>query len=832
MLVRMKTRILPLLAVPLLLTAPTIAQGSLADYERAAQLAERLRGLVLNESLDATWVSGSEVVFRDQASADRWRFARVDAMTGARADAFDHDRASTLVTELLGVEVSPDAIPIERFAADGDALYALLEGGAHALAITDAGVEAADIDQINAFRLEPTTQRRSRDDGGETEVLFINTRDEPVELVWLDRSGQERSYGALDAGQRRRQHTFAGHLWLVRSGELHLGVYRARAGVSVIRIGAPPQTPEEQAPTPVGRSPNGRWEAVVHDHNVLIRDLESGRTHEMTTDGTSADRYTGRFTWSPDSRRLVVIRAEPEQTHTVSMIDTAPDDQTQPRLVQHQYIKPGDEIERARPKLFDIESRREIPVAEELTPNPWSISRLEWASDSSSFYFLYNERGHQNLRVIEVNATTGQARAVIEERSETFIDYAGKTLLHRVPDTGEIIWMSERDGWNHLYLLNAETGELRQITTGEWMVRSVDRIDNETREIWFRAVGVTPGQDPYHVHHGRISFSGWGPIWLTEGDGTHEISLSPDDSCYIDTWSRVDHPPVHELRRSSDGSLVRELARADWTALLDAGWRPPERFVANGRDGTTDIWGLIYTPTTFDESVSYPIIENIYAGPHGHFVPKSFRAWRSSMAIAELGFVVVRIDGMGTNWRSKSFHDVCWKNLGDSGFPDRIPWIESAASDRPWMDLSRVGIYGGSAGGQSALRAMLAHPAFYHAAVADCGCHDNRMDKIWWNELWMGWPIGEHYEQQSNVTNAHKLEGDLMLVVGELDHNVDPASTMQVADALIEANKDFDLVVMTGVGHGAAETPYAKRRRADFFVRKLLGVEPRWTDPD
>jgi dipeptidyl aminopeptidase/acylaminoacyl peptidase len=274
---------------------------------------------------------------------------------------------------------------------------------------------------------------------------------------------------------------------------------------------------------------------------------------------------------------------------------------------------------------------------------------------------------------------------------------------------------------------------------------------------------------------------------------------------------------------------VLTLETADVSKLEKAGWKPPERFTAKGRDGRTDIYGLIHRPTTFDPAKKYPVIESIYAGPHGHHVPKAFAPLiRSPMAMAELGFIVVQIDGMGTSWRSKAFHDVCWKNLGDGGFPDRIPWIQAAAKKYPQMDLSKgVGIFGGSAGGQSSTRAVLAFGDFYTAAVSDCGCHDNRMDKIWWNELWMSWPVGKHYEEQSNVTQAKNLTGKLMLVVGELDRNVDPASTMQVASALIKANKDFDLLVVPGGGHGACETPYGQRRRADFFVRHLMGVEPR-----
>ncbi|MDA0374064.1 MAG: prolyl oligopeptidase family serine peptidase, partial [Planctomycetota bacterium] len=328
-------------------------------------------------------------------------------------------------------------------------------------------------------------------------------------------------------------------------------------------------------------------------------------------------------------------------------------------------------------------------------------------------------------------------------------------------------------------------------------------------------------------HFARVALDGSGMTLLTAGDGTHTASWSPDRTHFVDTWSRVDHPPVVELRRTADGALVTTIERVDATALAAAGWQMPERFVAKGRDGETDIWGVIWRPTTFDPDRRYPVIESIYAGPHDHHVPKTFQPHRGEMAMAELGFVLIKIDGMGTNWRSKAFHDVAWKNLGDGGFPDRIAWMRAAAEQRPWMDLERVGIYGGSAGGQNALRAVLAHGDFYDAAAADCGCHDNRMDKVWWNELWMGWPIGPHYEEQSNVTQAHRLTGDLLLTVGELDDNVDPASTMQVVDALIRADKDFELIVFPGGGHGAGGSAYGQRRRRDFFVRSLLGVTPR-----
>ena len=579
-------------------------------------------------------------------------------------------------------------------------------------------------------------------------------------------------------------------------------------------------------PSPRPTSPDGQRTAFVRDHNLWLRDSKTKEESQLSLEGKSGDSYTGECYWSPDSTKLVAIRRRPGGDRKVTLVESSPRDQVQPKVITYDYLKPGDPIAQSRPMLFDVTIRKAIEIEDRLFKNPWELGRIRWDEDGKRFTFFYNQRGHQVVRVIGVDAASGNAVAIINEECETFFDYSNKTYFRHLAD-GDMIWMSQRSGWNHLYRINGQSGQVKNaITKGEWVVRGVDRVDEDAQQIWLRIVGYVKGEDPYLVHHARVNFDGTGFTLLDEGNGTHELQWSPDRKHFIDTYSRLDEPHTHVLR-NADGKVILELETADISALKKLNWRPPELIALPGRDGKTTIYGYILRPTHLDPKRKYPVIEDIYAGPHSHFVTKEFRPILPSQSLAELGFIVVKMDGMGTNWRSRAFHDVAWKNLADSGFPDRVAVIKALAARHPEMDLSNgVGIFGGSAGGQSAMAGLLHHGDFYTVGVADCGCHDNRMDKIWWNEAWMGL-VGPHYAEQSNVTNAHKLKGKLMLIVGELDTNVDPASTMQVVNALVKADKDFDLLVMPGVGHGAAGHPYANRRQQDFFVRHLLGVEPR-----
>jgi dipeptidyl aminopeptidase/acylaminoacyl peptidase len=604
-----------------------------------------------------------------------------------------------------------------------------------------------------------------------------------------------------------------------------------KIGPAFRRQGESPFAPRPAPPQEPKASPDGKYEAFIRNFNVWLRSRENKEEFALSYDGSEGNYYVLQsIRWSPDSKKLAAYRIRPGYNRIIQYVESSPTDQLQPKYHKMEYNKPGDALDVEQPVLFNLDTKKQVNVDNSIFPNPFSFSPPVWWKDSRGFTFEYNQRGHQVYRIIEVDAATGNPRAIISEEPETFFSYRYNKYRHDVQDGNEIIWMSERHGWGHLYLYDGASGTVKnQITKGDWVVRGVDKVDEKARQIWFQASGMYPGKDPYLIHYYRINFDGSGLTPLTEGDGDHSVIFSTDMKYYFDTWSRVDLPPLSELRLTEDRKLLKEVERADIQPLLEAGWHAPEVFTSIARDGKTDIWGIIIRPMNFNPERKYSVIEYIYAGPHGSFVPKSFSAYHQMQSVAELGFIVVQIDGMGTNNRSKAFHDVCWKNIGDAGFPDRILWHQAAAAKYPYYDISRVGIYGGSAGGQNSTGALLFHPEFYKVAVSFAGCHDNRMDKIWWNEQWMGWPVGPEYSASSNVDNAYRLQGKLLLVVGELDTNVDPASTLQVVDALIKANKDFDLLVMPGLGHGAGRrenAEYGDRKRNDFFVRNLLGIEP------
>ena len=599
------------------------------------------------------------------------------------------------------------------------------------------------------------------------------------------------------------------------------------------------ETDDERGGDPV-LSPDSSLVAFIRNDNVYVANPDGSKARALSTEGTLSHYFSSYIQWSPDGRYVAVNRIRPIDKRYVYYVESSPADQLQPILHKQEYSKPGDELAQKTPYIFEVATGRAVTPAPDLIVNHYSLEGPQWRKDSQGIRFEYNQRGHKLYRVYEMNVE-GDIRTLIEERADTYVRYSNNYRRNLRGDS-LILWLSERDGFPHLYLFDTtlpakgkksrtrggSSNECpsRQLTSGSWCVRRVLHIDKEKDFVIFTANGRNPDEDPYHIHYYRINLDGTGLEDLTPEPANHNARFNTSFTALIDTYSTADSAPTTKARVFGGFSAEETLATADITPLLAAGWKTPEIFTAPGRDGVTPMWGIIQRPTNFDPTKKYPIIEYIYAGPGDSYVPKSFQPSNYyTTALADLGFIVVQLDAMGTSNRGKKFEEICYKNLKDAGFPDRIAWIKAAADKYPYMDIDCVGIYGCSAGGQESTAAVLFHGDFYKAAYSACGCHDNRMDKIWWNEQWMGYPVDSSYIECSNVENAYRLERPLMLVVGELDDNVDPASTMQVAAALIRANKPFELVVVPGAHHTVGEA-YGEHKRFDFFVKNLLGIDP------
>lgn len=577
------------------------------------------------------------------------------------------------------------------------------------------------------------------------------------------------------------------------------------------------------------KSPDGKYEAYISEGNLWITELSTKENRKLSYDGSPYEYYSSNIHWSPDSKKIICCKYRPVETRKLLIIESSPKDQLQPKTEEYDYPKPGDALPIRKPVVFLVEESKAIAYDVPEVDKQYSLDGFRWDKTSNFFTFNFNKRGHQQYVVYAGEVPAGKLRTVVNEQSPTFV-YYNMLYQHWFEEGKELLWISERDGWRHLYLYDVLSGTVKkQLTKGEWIVKSVVNVDEKNRRILFKGCGMDKGEDPYLEKYYSLNIDNGKIQALTPENANHNVTFSSDYSCMVDNYSRVDMPPTIVVRSAENGEVLFKLQnQPDISKTLASGWRMPEVFSAKGRDGKTDIWGLIIRPSDFAPLKKYPVIEYIYAGPHDSFVPKSFSISHVPSALAELGFIVVMIDGMGTANRSKAFHDVCWKNLKDAGFPDRIAWIRAAGTKYPEMDIDRIGIYGASAGGQSAMGALLFHPEFYKVGVASCGCHDNRMDKIWWNEQWMGYPVGKEYEECSNVVNANRLEGKLMLILGELDNNVDPSSTLQVVDELIKHKKEFEFVMLPGVGHTLGGD-YGERKRRDFFVKHLLNAgSPEW----
>ncbi len=684
--------------------------------------AQRFRGnaaQIYKTRISANWVGdGDHFWYRNDLHNGEREFVLVDAERGERKLAFDHEQLATALTQ-AGTKADASKLPISSLSFDLPAnRIAFVAKDKSWIFNLDSSelTEGKTSTEDASPGLKPLTEMpRQFPRGEETHITFVNQTNQTVEIFWVSGGGAPVSYATLKPDESHRQHTFAGHVWqVVGDNNARIAIFQAtpddnQALIQLPKDGAVAQLQNRQRrgrnfrrPPTSPVSPDGKWRAEVQDENVAIFDVESGDRFQLSTDGAPGNGYGG-LSWSPDSKSLAAFRIQPVEAKKVYRINSAiGKDSFRGQLQEQGYPLPGDEFTKYEPNLFDIANRKQIkPDVERID---FGRPRFYWIGDHKATYEKV-DRGHQRFRLVEIDGLTGDVRNIIDEKTETFIwtmhmDLMRYPRVNWLAGNKEIIYVSELDGYRHLHLVDVETGSIKNtITPGEFVVSEVDRVDEDNRQVWFQATGMNADQDPYFKHFYRVNFDGTGLTELTKGDGTHAIVYSPNGKYLIDSYSRLDLPPVHELRRTSDGALLCELETAD---VSHSDWEPTTVFVAKGRDDKTDIWGMIAFPDNIEPDKKYPIIEDIYAGPQGYFAPKSFSSRKRYKELTDLGFVVVKLDGMGTAGRSKAFHDVCWHNLKDAGFPDRIKWIKAAAEKYPCLDTSRVGIYGTSAGGQSA----------------------------------------------------------------------------------------------------------------------------------
>ncbi len=606
---------------------------------------------------------------------------------------------------------------------------------------------------------------------------------------------------------------------------------------------------------PYALSPDRKWEAFVKDYNVYVRPRNGKDSVQLTTDGVQYWAYGGgdprpsellrkhprprrpMIRWSPDSKKIAVDRPDERGVELMYYISAT---SQRPKLFSQPYALPGDTIiPRPAFHIIDVASRQNVAVS----APPQSI-RLSfagtardsgWAPGSDRIYATYFSRGSKAVYLIAADPATGEWRTVIGDSAKTFVEFAqaDRPSWHVTHDGSELIWWSERDGWAHLYLVDVATGRVKnQITSGPWAVGAVQSVDEKARQIYFTARGREPGRNIYYSHLYRVGFDGSGLTLVTPEDAHHAISFSPSGAYFVDSYSRIEKPPVTVLRAAPDGRVIRTLEEADVSRLAAAGWHPAEVFSVKARDGITDIYGVLYLPPDLDSTKKYPIISHIYPGPQVGSVGRwEFKSGGEDFSLAALGFVVIQLDHLGTPLRSKAFHDNYYGNFGDNGLPDHIAAIKQLAARYPFIDLDRVGIYGHSGGGFASTDAILRYPDFFKVAVSGAGNHDNRTYNIYWAEKYQGLlerdtlRKTDNFAASANKGMAKNLRGHLLLMHGDMDDNVNPANTIQVVDALIRANKSFDLIIAPNRNHGLNE-PYFIRRRWDYFVQYLLGETP------
>lgn len=622
----------------------------------------------------------------------------------------------------------------------------------------------------------------------------------------------------------------------------------------------PPVRPAQAAPPRSSVSPDGNKAVFIRNYNLWVKDLTTGTETQLTTDGVEDFGYATNnagwthsddpvVSWSPDSKRIATFQHD---GRGVSMMYLTTTNVGAPRLQAWRYPLPGDSvIFRIHRVVISLDPAIGRPSVTRLQmPADQHRSRvsdhiecggelcdLEWFPDGSQLAFVSSSRDHKQMWMRVADATTGAVRTLYEETSPTQIGDASldDDLWRVLPASNELIQWSVRDGWVHLYLFDLRTGALKnRITTGDGNVTRIVHIDERTRRIYFTAQGREAGRDPYFNSLYRVNFDGRQLVHLTPDVGNHSVQLSPDARWIIDTYSQPNVPPVTVLRDANTGRVVRELARVDISRLTSAGWKAPQPFTVKARDGQTDLYGLMFTPTNIDSTKKYPIINYIYPGPQGGSVgSRSFSPARGDhQALADLGFVVVLIDGMGSSpQRSKAFHDAYYGRMNDNGIPDQVAGMQELARRHAFIDIEKVGIWGHSGGGFATAAAMFRAPEFFDVGIAESGNHDQRNYEDDWGERYQGMLVrngnSDNYAVEANQTHAANLRGKLFLIHGMMDDNVPPSNTLLVADALMKANKDFDMIMLPNQRHGfGVDGMYIMRRRWDYFVTHLQGNIP------
>ncbi|WP_418604645.1 prolyl oligopeptidase family serine peptidase [Hwangdonia sp.] len=592
------------------------------------------------------------------------------------------------------------------------------------------------------------------------------------------------------------------------------------------------------------KSPDKKWIAYTKNYNLFIKSTETSDIHQLSFDGKKGYEYATyygwydimegenaerpkRFNvkWSDDSKWISAHIVDFRNAEKMYLLDHSIDTLYKSKLLSYYRGSPGDTtMVHVTPAFFNVETKKEVKTNLPTGTHINSVA-IEWMKNPGELLANYSERGYKKEILKHVNLNNGTEETLIEETSETNID---NFWFKKLDDTQKIVFLSERSGWRQLYMVDVKTKETKALTNGNYYINSIVHTNEDKGDIYFLASGKYKEMNPYHQQLFRVDFKGKMTL-LTPENTHHSINFSKDGKHFIDNYSTINIPTKTVLRSSKNGKILAELTQVNVDEALSKGWQSPEVFELTAKDGKTTIYGAMWKPTNFDSDRSYPIIDATYTGPHTQVFPKSFDRAFNNQSLAEFGFIVIGVDGLGTSGRSKAFHNHSYKNM-ENNLEDHVLAITYLANKYAWIDIDKVGIFGHSAGGYDTGRAMLGFPDFYKVGVASAGDHDFRMEKAWWPEMYQGWPVDDTYEKVSNITNAKNLKGKLLLVHGGIDENVNPSATFKLAEALVNADKDFDLLILPSQRHGfqGKARHYFIKKRWNYFIEHLLDTKPIW----